>query len=478
MTQTEIIIKNLCIQFSSKICISDFSATIRQGDRIAIIGENGSGKSSLLQLIGQANQRPSKNIIFQAADCQLALVPQLMNTDTTLSGGEFFQRNFSRALQAGRDILLLDEPTNHLDKDNRQSLIRCLLKQTRTLIFASHDADFIEQCATKIWQIEAGQVSVFNGNYQDLQREAQIALQHITQKKQSLKHQLKTQHQALMQEQLRASKSTRKGRKQIANRKWPTIVSYAKASRANQTAAKKQTQIKACIDTLNIEREKVQQRKIIRPNFRLQNCANGGKNLVTITEGQVYYPNTAPVLSDLSLTVQGNDRIVIQGKNGSGKTTLLKAIVGHDTVLTKGFWVKPQLKHIAYLDQNYAILTDTLSVYQSIEQYVILWSEQDIRAHLRNFMFEKNHQVEAMVSTLSGGERARLSLALLAIHTPRLLILDEITNNLDMVTKQHVTDVISTFPGALVVISHEDNFIKAIGCNKAYTISNGRIESV
>lgn len=478
MTHTEITIENLCIQYNDKVCISNFSATIHQGDRIAIIGENGCGKSSLLRLIDQANQQPNNNIFFTSTDYQLAYVPQLINTGSSLSGGERFQRCFSRALQTGSDILLLDEPTNHLDKDNRLSLIRCLQKQTRTLIFASHDAELIEQCANQIWQIEAGQVSVFKGNYQDLQHESQIALQHIAQKKQMLKHQLKAQHQALMQEQRRASKSQRKGRKQINNRKWPTIVSHAKASRGNQTAAKKQTQLKSCIDKLNVERDQIRQRKTIQPNFALKNSAKGSKNLVTITDGQVYYPDAAPVLLDLSLTVYSNERIVIQGKNGSGKTTLLKAIVGHDTVLTKGFWVKPQLQHIAYLDQDYAILTDTLSVYQSIEQYAINCSEQDIRAYLRNFMFEKNHQVEAMVSTLSGGEKARLSLAVLAIQTPKLLILDEITNNLDMVTKQHVTDVIAAYPGALMVISHEESFVKAIGCNKAYSISNGRIESV
>lgn len=477
MTRTEITIKNLCIQFNSKICFSDFSATIHSGDRIAIIGENGCGKSSLLRLIDQANQQPSNNILFTSTDCQLAYVPQLISSGESLSGGERFQRCFSQALQTGNDILLLDEPTNHLDKDNRLSLIRCLQKQTRTLIFASHDVEFIEQCANQIWQIEAGQVAVFKGNYQDLQRESQIALQHITQKKLLLKHRLKAQHQALMQEQLRASKSQQKGRKHINNRKWPTIVSHAKASRANQTAAKKQTHIKSCIDKLNDERDQTRQRKIIQPNFTLKNCANGSKNLVTITDGQVYYPNTAPVLSELSLTVYGNERIVIQGKNGSGKTTLLKAIVGHDTVLTKGIWVKPQLQQIAYLDQNYAILSDTLSVFQTIEQYAINWPEQDIRGHLRNFMFEKNHQVEAMVSTLSGGERVRLSLALIAIQTPKLLIIDEITNNLDMLTKQHVTDVITAYPGAILAISHEDSFIEAIGCNKAYNIANGRFES-
>ena len=106
------------------------------------------------------------------------------------------------------------------------------------------------------------------------------------------------------------------------------------------------------------------------------------------------------------------------------------------------------------------------------------WPSLEVRRHLNNFLFRKNEEVSAQVSQLSGGERARLSLAKIAALTPRLLILDEVTNNLDLETKEHLIDVLKHYPGAIIVISHDNDFLKAIGVHDWYQIKNGYLSKV
>ncbi len=106
------------------------------------------------------------------------------------------------------------------------------------------------------------------------------------------------------------------------------------------------------------------------------------------------------------------------------------------------------------------------------------WSSTDLRRHLNDFLFRKNEEVNSFVSTLSGGEKARLSLAQIAAKTPKLLILDELTNNLDLETREHVTQVLKLYPGTLIVISHDENFLKEIGVAESYSIKSSKLERV
>ncbi len=118
---------------------------------------------------------------------------------------------------------------------------------------------------------------------------------------------------------------------------------------------------------------------------------------------------------------------------------------------------------IGYLDQHYGTLIPDKTVIETISDLVPAWSHAEIRRHLNDFLFRKNEEVNSPVSTLSGGEKARLSLAQIAAKTPKLLILDEITNNLDLETKEHVVQVLKAYPGAMIVISHEADFWRKLG---------------
>lgn len=160
----------------------------------------------------------------------------------------------------------------------------------------------------------------------------------------------------------------------------------------------------------------------------------------------------------------------ISGKNASGKSTLLRAIIGQEQIFKTGDWHLAKSENIGYLDQHYSNLIPELSVIEHLKQARPDWSEAEIRRHLNDFLFRKNEEVSQTANQLSGGEKARLSLAIIAAKTPRLLLLDEITNNLDLETKEHVTQVLKEYPGAMIIASHDDEFVEDTGVEFEYEV--------
>jgi ATPase subunit of ABC transporter with duplicated ATPase domains len=232
MIHKPILLNNLSLEFPYKTCFTDFSRTIPYGSRIAIIGKNGSGKTSLLQLIRKS-----------LSDIKIGYVPQIIEQHSNLSGGQRFNKALSQVLSLEPDILILDEPTNHLDLDNRKSLMRMLNNFLGTLIIVSHDVELLRKCIDTFWHIESPKISVFTGNYDDYMRDIYQKRSSIEKELSRLEKQKKDVHQALMQEEQRAAKSKQKGQKSIDNKKWPTITSKAKALNAEETTGRKRQAI-------------------------------------------------------------------------------------------------------------------------------------------------------------------------------------------------------------------------------------------
>ena len=366
----------------------------------------------------------------------------------------------------------MDEPTNHLDNHNRQSLMRMLRSFAGTLVMVTHDVELLRSSVDVLWHIDNGRVQVFIGCYDDYIREVAIQKNALETELVALSRQKRQAHDALMQEQSRAKKSRVRGEKHIQQRKWPTIVSQSKARNAQETSGRKKSAI-------NQEKHEVTARlselvipEIIKPKFNLPGMQSN-QTLVTITDGQVGYHPHHWILQNLRFSIQSQDRIALLGRNGSGKSTLIQAVLNEQSMTRIGDWILPKSDDIGYLDQHYATLSPDKTVMETIR---CLWSKHadaDIRKHLNDFLFRKNEEVTALVSSLSGGEKARLSLAQIAAKTPKLLILDEMTNNLDLETRAHVIEVLKYYPGALLVISHDTDFLEAIGATERYRIEDG-----
>ena len=172
-------------------------------------------------------------------------------------------------------------------------------------------------------------------------------------------------------------------------------------------------------------------------------------------------------MKNINLCVSSNERLAIRGDNASGKTTLIKAMLDAQYRLN-GSWYVSDEKNIGYLDQHYKNIDPGKTVLENLQTPGKNMAE--LRGHLNDFLFRKNEQVNQKAGLLSGGELARLSLAQLAINTPEVLILDEVTNNLDLKTRNHVIEVLRNYPGAIIVISHDEDFLNSIGIDGFYDI--------
>lgn len=474
MMHKPIQIKNLSFALPHKICFTNFTTQINHGSRIAIIGRNGSGKTTLLNLLhGTAN--PTDGDINYATDVVFGFVPQVIENYNSLSGGQRLNKAMTLALNLDPNILLLDEPTNHLDQSNRKSLMRMLQSYSGTLIVVSHDTQLLRHCIDTLWHIDNGQIHVFSGNYDDYMRETKQYQSALEQELADINKQKKSVHQSLMKEQQRAAKSKSKGKKNIHRKKWPTVVSSTKASRAEETSGLKKSAIDLKKNDLTKRLSNLHLPETIQPKFSIDTDNISDRCILSISDGCLAYQNTTPIMQQINLAINSKSRIAVLGNNASGKSTLIKAILDDNSLIKSGDWILPKCSDIGYLDQHYKTLDPEKTVCEIITERVPTWSHADVRRHLNDFLFRKNEEINSKITQLSGGEKARLTLAQIAASTPKLLILDEITNNLDLDTKKHVIDVLKKYPGALIVISHDPDFLQEINIKEQYQITNGVI---
>jgi ATPase subunit of ABC transporter with duplicated ATPase domains len=450
-----IFIKDFYLSFPHKTCFENFSATISFGDRIGVIGRNGSGKSSLLRMIVDNN-----------SDVSTAIVPQIIDDFDSLSGGQRFNKVLSSALSKNPSLLLLDEPTNHLDLHNRRSLMRMLAGYFGTLIVVTHDREVLRNCVDILWHIDDGKIRIFRGKYDDYTDEIQHKRQSILHEMDLLDRGKKSMHQKLMKEQDRVAKSEASGRKKVESGRWMKSVGDLKGMKAEKSQGKKLTILDEKKRELSEQLAQIHLPEIIVPKFRLRHQDVGERTILSVVDGAVGYSEDKMILRNINLSVTSRERLAIVGNNGSGKTTLVRAILGDENIIKSGNWNVPNPWDVGYLDQHYGNLDSGKSAMEIIAETAPTWTHAEIRRHLNDFLLRKNGEVNAAVKNLSGGERARLSLAKIAVNPPKLLILDEITNNIDLETRDHVTEILREYPAAMIVVSHDQDFLKEIKIEK------------
>lgn len=459
--------KELGLYFPHKTCFQSFTTTLHYGQRIALIGRNGSGKSSLLKMLA-GKLKPAEGEIRLQDTVKIAYVEQVITgVSSELSGGQRFNKALTTALAAQPNVLLLDEPTNHLDQSNRAALLRMLSYYRGTLVIASHDVEVLRTCVDTFWHFHEGSIQIFSGAYDDYLQALQQNRQVIEKQLVSLKRQKKELHQALMKEQVRAKTSRIQGEKHVHQRKWPTVVSLTKAQRAQETAHQKKKQLQERKEILVDALSEHALPERIQPSFSLTAAEISDQVLVSISAGSIGYDQV--LVKEIYCAIRGRTRIAINGANGSGKSTLLKAILNDPSVKKTGEWILPRSEDLGYLDQHYTQLEACKTVLEIIQAQVN-WTHGEIRCHLNTFLFRKNAEINTRVADLSGGEKARLMLALIAAKTPKLLILDEITNNVDLETRNHILSVLQAYPGALIVVSHDSDFLAQLNLTETYRL--------
>ncbi len=451
---------NVGITFPTKTCFEDFTTLIQPGSRIAIIGPNGCGKTSLLKIL-QGDLSCSEGNMEVPAGTTFGYVPQIIDYFDQLSGGERVVSLFNQVLASDPDVLLLDEPTNHLDQTHRQSLIRAVNSFKGTILMVSHDPAFINSCSHIIWHMEDKQVHVFVGSYDNYCKDLQAKREALETQLDDLKKAKKDVHVALMKEQIRAKHSRQQGEKSIEQRKWAAIVADAKARRGEETSGSKRQHIRDQRQRIQEQLDELKMSAVISPNFSITAAEVSSKHIVSIIQGTLGYE--APFLDQIYFDLAGNERIGILGNNGAGKSTFIKGILCDPAIqIRTGNWLVPKRESIGYMDQHYATLDATKTVWETLQSTIPNASGPHIRQLLSTFLFYSDRAIATPVAQLSGGEKVRLGLAQIAAKTPPLLILDEVTNNLDLPTREHVVQVLRAYPGAIIAISHDMDFLHSI----------------
>ena len=346
------------------------------------------------------------------------------------SGGWRMRLNLAQALMCRSDILLLDEPTNHLDLDAVIWLETWLKNYKGTLLLISHDRDFLDNVAEHIAHIENQTITLYSGNYSafEVRRAEYLSSQQSAYEKQ----QREVQHMHKFVERFRA-----------------------KATKAKQA----QSRIKA------LERmELIAPAHIDSPfNFHFREADKMPNPLVTIDEAAIGYTDE-PLLSRIRLNIHPGDRIGLLGHNGAGKSTLIKLLSGELKVL-KGEFTPAKELNIGYFAQHQLEQLDfEASPLLHLQRIDPKATESDLRKYLGGFAFNNDMAIEP-VAPLSGGEKARLVLALVVYQKPNLLLLDEPTNHLDLEMRHALTVAMQEYEGAMIIVSHDRHLLRTVTDN-------------
>lgn len=495
--------------------------SLHRGDRVALVGRNGSGKSTLMKLLaGQIVPRQGT----VAAYGSLAYVPQVSTLSSQLgsktvldwlshasedwwgindlwgnplatsldlsqpmaqlSGGELTHLLLAVALASTPDILLLDEPTNHLDLMALDRLQASLGAFQGALMMVSHRPYFLDHVVSKIWELTPHTLREYGGNYHFYRTQIQAQQQAAARYHEVAQKALARAKATALAEQKRAAQSRRRGEQKAAGGSMGKMAKHYLANRASGTAG---TAAKRHQSTLEQAAQRVAATQVKTPKpslIHLEEVNFKRRTLLDIQDGCLRVGGHT-LIQDLQLQVVSGDRLVIAGANGSGKSSLVKALLARDSasaandgiVLTAKYHRQAEPLQAVYLDQTYGLVDRRRSVLANMETANPDWPYQALRQQLGHFLFF-GQAVEKPASALSGGELARLALAMISLAAIDLLMLDEPTNNLDLETVDTLVDALNHYRGALWVISHDVDFLSRLGLNRAFHLSRGRLHSL
>lgn len=358
----------------------------------------------------------------------IGLAKELWDRDAeVLSGGEKSRTAMARELVAVPDLLLLDEPTNHLDLAGIEWLEDWLKHIQSAVILVSHDRRMLESVVDAIVEVERGKLVRYPGNY--------------------------SKYIELKAERFAEARREFVAQQEFLRKEDAFIKKHMGSQRTGEAKGRRKR-------LQSVERLPEPFNDVRRPNIKLRQVVRGGEEVLS-AEGMTIGPNKdLPLIADFDVRIGRGDRIGIVGPNGAGKSTLLKTLAGRLSPI-KGEIRAGYKAACGYYDQELEDLRDDGTPFSEILRDHPTMTELQIRSHLAQFLF-RGDEVNLSVGTLSGGERARLTLARLVLTNPSWLALDEPTNHLDLAGRTALEEMLSDFPGALLVITHDRTFLDGL----------------
>ena len=499
--------QSICKSFGEKVILQDASFHIEEREKAALIGNNGAGKTTLLRIIMEKISADSGQVVI-AKDKKIGYLAQyqdihghhtiyeelmttkqyildmedkirsleqemkyvagdklesLMNSYTrlthqfelengyaykseivgvlkglgfeeedygkqieNLSGGQKTRVALGKLLISKPDILLLDEPTNHLDMESIAWLETYLLNYPGAVFIVSHDRYFLDKVVTKIVEIEAAQMRMYEGNYSAYAlKKAQLR---DAQYKAYLNQQREIKHQEAVITKLRSF-----------NRE--------KSIKRAESRVKMLDKIQRIEKPIEIDN---QMRISLEPRFI------SGNDVLTVEGLSKAFPGQT-LFTDINFEIKRGERVALIGNNGTGKTTILKILNGIVDADAGRFALGSKVQ-IGYYDQEHHVLHMEKTIFQEISDTYPTLTETEIRNMLAAFLFTGD-DVFKLISSLSGGERGRVSLAKLMLSEANFLILDEPTNHLDIASKEILEEALNSYTGTVLYVSHDRYFI-------------------
>ena len=476
-------------------------------ERTGLVGPNGIGKSTLLRLLIGELQPTSGTVVARG---RIGYLPQratdrASREDLTvgdalgdtyglssalgrligdiprdrpmsaLSGGQRTRIALAAVALSEPDMLVLDEPTNDLDAESRAALHGFTERWRAGMLVISHDRGLLAHVDRIVEIASHGSVS-YGGNFAayEVQKATEDAAAHD--ELANARASLRRSERSVQESRERQARRQSQGKKSRADAGMPKIVLNLRREWSQNTAARLDDVGERVIadgkSRLEAARARVEERTRMRTSLRSAGL-HAGKRVLEARSLRFTYPGgEAPALRLGELAIVGPERVAIAGANGSGKSTLLALVMRKLTPSEGTLQVGIPRDRIAYLDQQAAELDDDLSVLANLRRAAPHADEAALRTTLARYLFRRDAAL-APVATLSGGERLRAALAcaLERDDSPQLLVLDEPTNHLDFDSLRAVEDALVAYDGALLVVSHDADFLTRIGIDRTITLS-------
>ena len=464
-------LENVHKSFGLKTLLDGISLGVQAGDRIGVVGLNGGGKTTLLEILAGI-EPPDTGRVSHNSGLRLTVVTQRaeLDPDSTiggvvvaplgletyewasnakvrevlgglgivelgldtkvggLSGGERRRVNLAAALVRDLDLVILDEPTNHLDVEGVQWLADHLIARRIAVVVVTHDRWFLDIVATRTWEVHDGDVDIYEGGYNDwtfARAERARQADAMEQRRQNL------------------------ARKELA---WLRRGAPARTSKPRYRIEAAE----ALIADVPAPRDTVELMTFSRQRQ--------GKVVIELEDARIEAPDGRVLVDHLTWRLAPGERIGLVGVNGSGKTTLLRALAG-EYPLAAGKRIEGQTVRLGWLRQELDDLDPALRLIDAVEEvatYVQLGEREMSASQLAERLGFSPKRQRTPVGDLSGGERRRLQLTRVLMAEPNVLLLDEPTNDLDIDTLQELESLLDSWPGTLVVISHDRYLIERV----------------
>ncbi|MBN2852649.1 MAG: ABC-F type ribosomal protection protein [Clostridia bacterium] len=462
------------MEYGDRLLFEIDNASVYHGEKIGIVGSNGAGKTTLMEIMskriiptqGKVMINPSFSYIPQLDEYHHTETSAVMKQkwdvpDCPISGGEITRLKIAEAFSDEADILLCDEPTCNLDQDGIVQLENAFKSFKGTLVLISHDRKLLDEVCDTIWEIEDEKLSVFKGNYSDYMIQKEYILKQKQESYEKYMVEKDKLHRAILERNKKAN-SMKKTPKRMGNSeaRLHKMEVRQRAGKIEQAA----THLKSRLDKLETV-DKPKSKTVIRMSAD-NHTGFVSRNAVTIENLNVCFGENV-VLSNVSLLIEKSSKVALTGNNGSGKTTLMNCIYEN----RKEILIAPGAK-ISYFRQNYSNLSDDNCILDEVleNSRVPEYMARIILARLGI----RTEEVYKKIGVLSGGERSRVSLALILCEENPIMLLDEPTNYLDIQALEALEEMLIDYKGTLLFVSHDRYFREKIA-TRTLIVNNGMV---